>query len=401
MSLERPHWRYRLEQVWSAVAIAWLAGVRRSGKTTLAKALPDATFLNCDLPSVQRELTDPERFLAAVKTPHLVLDEVHRLADPAQILKIAADEYPTLRVLATGSSTLAATGKFSDALTGRKRSVHLVPVLPEECAAFGVSDIRVRLWRGGLPPALLATTRDDGLYSEWADSFFARDVQELFRIEKRQPFLKLLEWLMRHNGAQVEMTELARVSGISRPTAVHYMEALEITQAITVLRPFHGGRAHELTKQPKVYAFDTGFVCHARGWGELRPEDGGHLLENLALESLQASSKNPSLFYWRTKQQREIDLVATLPGRVDAIECKWRSHLFSPDHLHAFRKEHPIGRNWLVTADGGRPRTERFDEMEVNVVPIEQFRSLFDALNASPGAESHAATHSRKSSTRV
>ena len=62
----------------------------------------------------------------------LGFDEVHRLADPSLLLKIAADEYPGLRILATGSSTLAATGKFRDSLTGRKRAVQLYPVLWEE-----------------------------------------------------------------------------------------------------------------------------------------------------------------------------------------------------------------------------------------------------------------------------
>lgn len=84
-----------------------------------------------------------------------MLDEVHQLPDPSRILKIAADAFPELRVLATGSSTLAATHKFRDSLTERKRAVEMVPVLAEETGSFGVSDLENRLLRGGLPPALL------------------------------------------------------------------------------------------------------------------------------------------------------------------------------------------------------------------------------------------------------
>jgi len=84
-----------------------------------------------------------------------VLDEVHQLPDPSRILKIAADAFPEVRVLATGSSTLAATHKFRDSLTGRKRAVELVPVLAEEAGNFGVTDLEGRLLRGGLPPTLL------------------------------------------------------------------------------------------------------------------------------------------------------------------------------------------------------------------------------------------------------
>lgn len=105
--------------------VSW---VRRVGKTTLARMLPDTVYLNCDLPSVCRRLTDPESFYDGLKKgATIVFDEVHRLDDPSRLLKIAADEYPHLKVLATGSSTLAATRKFRDSLTGRKLMIYLPP----------------------------------------------------------------------------------------------------------------------------------------------------------------------------------------------------------------------------------------------------------------------------------
>ena len=113
------------------------------GKTTLTQMLPDAVYLNCDLPSTRQALEDPELFLEN-QAPGSVLafDEVHHLDDPSGLLKIAADGYPSLKILATGSSTLAATRKFRDSLTGRKQAVHLCPVLWEECAEpFGVRDL--------------------------------------------------------------------------------------------------------------------------------------------------------------------------------------------------------------------------------------------------------------------
>ena len=100
----------------------WLSGVRRVGKTTLARMVPDVVYLNCDVPSTRGALDDPELFLEGQEPgTALALDDAHRIADPSLLLKIAADEYPGLRILATGSSTLAAIGKFRDSLTGRKR----------------------------------------------------------------------------------------------------------------------------------------------------------------------------------------------------------------------------------------------------------------------------------------
>src|SRR5262245_46790482 len=125
----RPYWLERLNQTWKRAPIIWLSGVRRVGKTTLAREIPGALILNCDLPSTARRLEDPERFLASAEASVVVFDEIHQLPDPSRLLKIAADEFPHLKILATGSSTLSATQKFRDSLTGRKRQIHLLPVL--------------------------------------------------------------------------------------------------------------------------------------------------------------------------------------------------------------------------------------------------------------------------------
>ena len=155
--IERPFWAAWIEAAWRKAPIVWLSGVRRVGKTTLARQFQGAEHLNCDLPSVQRRVEDPESFFRSLGEGTLVLDEVHQLPDPSRLLKIGADAFPGIRILATGSSTLAATEKFRDSLTGRKRAIHLTPVRVDELAAFGVRDLRVRLHRGGLPPAIQST----------------------------------------------------------------------------------------------------------------------------------------------------------------------------------------------------------------------------------------------------
>ena len=273
--IERPIWRERVLSAWRKVPIAWLTGPRRVGKTVLAQTLDDVEFLNCDLPSVHARLNDPERFFRSVRSRHVVFDEVHQLPNPSQVLKIGADAFPKLRILATGSSTLAATQKFRDSLTGRKRAIRLVPVLFEELAAFGIRDPQVRLLRGGLPPALLAERHDPEFYGEWLDSYFARDVQELFHLEKRAAFLRTLQLLLRQSGGMLNVSNTAAHCGVSRPTILNWLEVMEVTHAICIVRPYSAGGRREIVAQPKVFGFDTGFVCHARGWDQLRPEDCG------------------------------------------------------------------------------------------------------------------------------
>lgn len=367
--IPRPFWQERVEQAWREAPIAWLSGVRRGGKTTLAEMFGAnrALLLNCDLPSVEERIGDPELFFRSCTKPVVVFDEIHQLRDPARVLKIAADVFPKLRILATGSSTLAASRKFRDTLTGRKREVHLTPVLWDELPAFGRT-LEQRLFQGGLPPALLAEPKQPSFYREWIDSFFARDIQRLFGFRDMNRFNALFEYVLRQSGGQLEVARTAAAVGITRPTVESHLQALEITHAVTLVRPFSGSGQSEIVKMPKVYAFDTGFVSFARGWDPLRAEDRGVLWEHLVLEQLQAHRPEQAVRYWRDKAGHEVDFViARRRDEVDAIECKWAPAAFDAGALRLFRSLYPKGRNYLVTPSAEPSYTKRFGALSVEV----------------------------------
>jgi hypothetical protein len=367
----REFWLNRLRQVWDRVPIAWLAGVRRVGKTTLVRSLPEADclYVNCDSPRAAQSLADPEFFFHQVKQPIVIFDEVHQLPDPTRLLKIGADVFPRVKIVATGSSTLAAAKKFRDALTGRKRVVCLRPVLFAELEAFGKAAVEHRLLRGGLPPALLAERPDPDFYSEWLDSHFARDVQELFGVAKRSGYMTLLQVLLRQSGGLLDITKLASQTGLSRPTAMHYLEVCETTLTVRLVRPYHAGKTREWTHQPKAYAFDTGFICHARGWDHLRAEDCGSLWEHLVLDTLLSVEDPAKVLFWRDHQQREVDFVVPRErDAVDAYECKWSA--LQPDlrNLQAFRQAYPRGKNFVVAPQRTEAQLLRLGGMEVQIV---------------------------------
>jgi predicted AAA+ superfamily ATPase len=367
--ISRPFWQRRIEDAWIEAPIVWLCGVRRSGKTTLAESLgaERILYLNCDLPSVEEMVSDPTLFYRGCSKPVVVFDEIHQLRDPARVLKIGADGFPGLKILATGSSTLGASKKFRDTLAGRKRVVHLTPALWEELPAFGAT-LPQRLFRGGLPSALLASTKQLAFYREWIDSFFARDIQRLFGFRDMNRFNALFEYLLRQSGGQFELTKAAAALGVTRPTVESHVSALEITHAVALVRPFHGGGPKEIVKQPKIYAFDTGFASFARGWDPLRPEDFGILWEHLVLEHLHARIPDTPVRYWRDKAGREVDFVlARRRDEVDAIECKWDPGAFDSTGLKAFREYYPAGRNYLVTPSGDPAYSKRYGDMEVKI----------------------------------
>jgi hypothetical protein len=257
--------------------------------------------------------------------------------------------FPKLRILATGSSTLAAGKKFKDTLTGRKRQVHLTPVLYTELEAFHKSSLSKRLLTGGLPPVLLAKERDPSFYREWADSFFSRDIQKLFAFRDSSLFNLLFEYLLKQSGGLFDAAKAASALGISRPTIESHLAAMKITGAMTIVRPFFGGGRMELVKTPKIYGFDTGFVSFFRGWDPLRPSDNGILWEHVVFEWLTAQNPDREILYWRDKAGRELDFVIKKSrDAVDVFECKWDPSEFSTDALKIFRAAYTKGNNYLV-----------------------------------------------------
>ena len=344
--------REQIQQAWSRRSIVWLSGVRRVGKTTLARMLPGAVYMNCDLPATLRALEDPQLFLDNQAPGRiLVFDEVHQLNDPSRLLKIAADEYPHLKVLATGSSTLAATRKFRDSLTGRKHAIHLCPVLWEECAEpFGVPDLDHRLLHGGLPEPLLAERKDPDFFNEWIDSFYARDILELFGIRNRQGFLALFRLLLRQSGGQLDYSQLANLSELSRHTVKAHVEAMQIAHAVHLVRPFLGGGKREIVSRPKCYAFDTGFVTFEKGWDTIRDDDRGLLWEHLVLNALHLRFANEDVLYWQDKSRREVDFVIRRGrDRVDVAECKINPDKLDARPVETFRSLYPKGSNYIVS----------------------------------------------------
>lgn len=112
--VKREFWLELIVKLWSRKPVLWMSGARRAGKTSLCQSIPDVRSYDCELPSVRRDLSDPEAFLAAHKGERLLLDEIHRLENPSEILKLAADHFPGTRIIATGSSILGASAQFKD-----------------------------------------------------------------------------------------------------------------------------------------------------------------------------------------------------------------------------------------------------------------------------------------------
>lgn len=379
--VQRRFWQDKIQTGLRKKSVLWLSGVRRVGKTMLCQSLPDVQYFDCELPKVRRIVEeDPQSFLDDLRGRTIVLDEIHRLGNPSEILKIAADHYPETKVIATGSSTLGASAKFRDTLAGRKYELWLTPMISRDLVDFRQTDLKHRLFYGGLPPFFLAQQHPSRDFQEWMDAYWAKDIQELFRIERRYSFLKFAELLLSQSGGIFEATRFAQPCEVSRTTISNYLAVLEATFIVHVVRPFSSHRPTEIVSAPKVYAFDTGFLCYYRGWETLRREDLGTLWEHFVMNEIIAHTQSRRILYWRDKRGHEIDFVVILrKGEPIVIECKRSSADFDATNVKAFRRQYERGDNFIVASDIKRPFSRIYEDVQV------KFVSLADLIGAISG----------------
>jgi predicted AAA+ superfamily ATPase len=325
-------------------------------------------------------MEDSQSFLDDVRGRTVVLDEIHRLSNPSEILKIAADHYPNTKIVATGSSTLGASAKFKDTLAGRKQELWLTPMISADLTDFRQTNLNHRFLRGGLPPFFLAEEPLERDFQEWMEAYWAKDIQELFRLERRHSFLKFAELLLAQSGGIFEATSFARPCEVSRTTISNYLSVLEATFVVHVVRPFSSHRATEIVSAPKVYGFDTGFVCYYRDWHLLRSEDLGVLWEHFVLNEILAQTQSRGISYWRDKRGHEVDFIlAKRRSEPLAIECKWSASDFDAANLKAFRRQYPRGNNFVVATDVTKAFTRSYEDVPVNFVNL---MTLVDMLLA-------------------
>lgn len=318
-------------------------------------------------------MEDPEAFLKHLQGKRVAIDEIHRLANPSELLKIAADHFPKTRIIATGSSTLAATIKFRDTLAGRKSDIWLTPMIRQDIDDFNDESETLdrRLVRGGLPPFYLSDNAES-YYQEWIDAYWSRDIQEMFRLEKRAPFQKLLELVLIKSGGIFEATSFAGPCEISRATVSSYLDVLASTKVAHIVKPFSSRKSTEIISAPKVYAFDTGFICYFRGWHSLRDDDRGTLWEHFVLNEIHARVPGATINYWRDKRGHEVDFIISRRGSPTiAVECTWSAGSVDLGNLNIFSKNYPKIERYIVANDATRAFARATDGGSVEIVGLE------------------------------
>ena len=322
-----------------------LYGPRRVGKTTIAekvmaKMALNAHYFACDNPDVSSKLSNIGLTeLTNLVKPYqlLVFDEAQRVLNIGNTLKLITDYLPEKKVLVTSSSSLNLANTITEPLTGRKKSYFLYPlalseIMPER-DDISLSASLSNWMRFGLYPQVhqLALDTDKADYlTELSNDYLYRDALHFIGSKNTEDVRKLLVAIALQIGQEVSYTELAQTVGMDHKTVIRYIELLEESFVIVRLSAFSRNLRTELKKTRKIYFYDVG-VRNAllRNFNsfELR-NDTGHVWENFAIiermkrDAYAGIKKN--YYFWRTHDQKEVDLIEESGGVLTAIEIKWK-----------------------------------------------------------------------------
>jgi uncharacterized protein len=319
-------------------------GARRVGKTTLVKQIlenyPDGKYINCDLLQYKAalETTNSELLGDFIGNASLlILDEAQNIKDIGKILKILADTFPKIQVIATGSSSFELSNKLSEPLTGRSRFYHLYPFSLEELhQSYSLIELDAKInniLRFGLYPEVFGQPEEEATeeLQNIASTYLFKDVLQLDNLKRSDLIFKLLKALALQAGNEMSYNELARLLGENVHTIKRYIEILEQAFIIFRLPSFSQNLRKELGKRNKIYFFDVGIrnaIINNFSPIELR-NDVGPLWENFCIveriknDHFHRVFKN--YYFWRTYDQKEIDLIEEYNGKLEAFEFKWKS----------------------------------------------------------------------------
>ena len=158
--------------------------------------------------------------------------------------------------------------------------------------------------------------------------------------------------VLAQSGGVFEATRFAAPCEISRTTVVNYLRVLEDTFVVQVVRPYSVRRASEIVAAPKVYGFDTGFVCLLKGWDRLRNEDRGVLWEHYVLNEYLARTQDQRIRYWRTSgDMRLTSFSPTGVARRRRSSASGKQRVSMRETLRPSAPRYPDGDNFVVADD--------------------------------------------------
>jgi predicted AAA+ superfamily ATPase len=328
-----------------------VTGPRQSGKTTLLQEELGPlgyAFVSFDDPVVREfAQTDPNGFLDGYKDEAMVLDEVQYVPGLFSYLKVRIDarrgEHG--RFVLTGSQQFQMMKNVSDSLAGRVAVLELLPFALEELGDRAAPTAAEQIWRGGYPPVVLNPKVRELWLRSYLATYLERDVRQLQNIRDLGQFQSFLTLCAAAHGQEVNLARLSRECGISLPGARQWLGVLTASYIVYLLPAYHNNLGKRVIKSPKLYFLDSALAAEltrqpsadALWTGPM----GGSFFEGWVVTETvkfqKAHALRPDLYFWRSHDGLEVDLMIESRGRLHGIEIK-QTATPSLHHLGSLRR---------------------------------------------------------------
>jgi uncharacterized protein len=331
-----------------------ITGARQVGKTTFLKHLceKNRVYITLDDPRMMiLAKNDPALFLQRFPPPVLI-DEIQYAPELLPYIKIAVDKsHKKNQFWLTGSQQFHLMQGISESLAGRVGIVQLLglsrkellnqansakPFIPTAHLIRSSDELPLKklyqlIWRGSFPAIALNKQMDrDLFYSSYVQTYLQRDIRSLTKVGDEMAFLAFLKATAARSGQMLNVAELAKDVGLAPNTVKNWLSILETSGIIYLLEPYHNNITKRIVKAPKLYMLDTGLCSYLTEWST--PETlavgamSGAILETWIFAELLKSYVHNGIkapfYYYRDKDQKEIDLLIVKDGTVYPLEFK-------------------------------------------------------------------------------
>lgn len=318
-----------------------IMGSRQVGKTTLLKQLfPENDkciwFYGDDFDTQQIFTQINSTRLRSIigQNRTIVIDEAQRIKDIGLKMKIITDQMTDIQLVATGSSSFELANLVNEPLTGRKWEYQMYPLsFAEMVQHHGLqNELRLlpqRLVYGYYPEVVTSAGLEKQILKFLSDSYLYKDLLSLGSIKKPEKLVLLLQALAYQVGSQVSYNEIANTIGLDSKTVETYIQLLEKSYVIFRLRAFSRNGRNELKNSRKIYFYDNGIRnALISNFSPIETRmDTGALWENFAISERMKKIEYQGIwcnkYFWRTKEQKEIDYIEEQDGVLSTYEFKY------------------------------------------------------------------------------
>ena len=342
-----------------------VSGARQVGKSTMLQMIKEDNMNYVtldDLDARNLALSDPKYFLEQYSYP-LLIDEIQYAPNLLPYIKMIVDDekFKALKnntevkslFWLTGSQQFKVMKDVSESLAGRVGVLNLYSLSNSEIKGYegllftpkldelkknenivhcDSKEIFERIYNGGMPSIATGAIERNNYFSSYINTYIERDVKQLLSVGKTIEFYNFMQYIAVRTAQELNYSTIAKEIGVDSKTIKNWISILESSGIIYLLQPFSSNLSNRIIKAPKLYFMDTGLCSYLAKYPN--PETleigalSGAIFETFVvseiIKNITSHGLDPkmNLYYYRDKDQKEVDLLYIEGDTIYPIEIK-------------------------------------------------------------------------------